>query len=105
MDLNNRPNKRILQWFSIISASLSLSTADEDVDNKEEEIKIPEWLSLADGVRTRGRVGTVVPGTLDRLIGMLTVASEELPDCPFYFQSDRLCSTLRATVPKMALLR
>uniref|UniRef100_A0A0R3TNP8 Rho-GAP domain-containing protein n=1 Tax=Rodentolepis nana TaxID=102285 RepID=A0A0R3TNP8_RODNA len=61
-------------------------------------------LTLLPGVQTNPRAGTVVPGTLDRIIGMLSVAAEELPDCPFYFQSDKLCSTIRATVPKMSLL-
>ncbi|VDD74135.1 unnamed protein product [Mesocestoides corti] len=67
------------------------------------EFKPPEWLTLAPGLRTR--LPAVVPGTLDRLIGMLTLVSEELPDCPFYFQTDKLCATLRAPVPKIADVR
>ncbi|VDL36684.1 unnamed protein product [Hymenolepis diminuta] len=70
-----------------------------------ESIAIPDWLTLAPGVQTKPRVETVVPGTLDRIIGMLSVAAEELPDCPFYFQSDKLCSTVRTPVPKISLLR
>nr|CDS31677.1 N2N2 dimethylguanosine tRNA methyltransferase [Hymenolepis microstoma] len=70
-----------------------------------ESMAIPDWLTLLPGVQTNPRAGAVIPGTLDRIIGMLSVAAEELPDCPFYFQSDKLCSTIRTTVPKMSLLR
>ncbi|KAM7538038.1 hypothetical protein Aperf_G00000062488 [Anoplocephala perfoliata] len=77
----------------------------DSVIGRPDCIAIPDWLSLAPGVQTKPRAGIVVPGTLDRLIGMLSVASEELSDCPFYFQSDKLCATLHTTVPKIALLR
>lgn len=67
---------------------------------------IPEWLTLAEGVRPHPLTETtVVPGTLNRLVGMLSVVIEELPDCPLYFQSDRLCAVLRTPVPKIALIR
>lgn len=56
-------------------------------------------------MRTRPRAGDVLPGTLDRMLGMLSVAAEELPDCPFYFQTDKLCSTVRTTVPKIDMIR
>ncbi|KAH9282980.1 tRNA (guanine(26)-N(2))-dimethyltransferase [Echinococcus granulosus] len=73
---------------------------------QEETVTIPEWLTLAEGVRSHPLTEKiVVPGTLDRLIGVLSVATEELPDCPLYFQSDRLCATLRTVVPKIALIR
>ncbi|KAM3178072.1 hypothetical protein ACTXT7_003320, partial [Hymenolepis weldensis] len=77
---------------------------NEHEKRRVESIAIPDWLTLAPGVQTKPRVETVVPCTLDRIIGMLSVAAEELPDCPFYFQSDKLCSTIRTTVPKMSLL-
>ncbi|KAL5109682.1 tRNA guanine 26 N 2 dimethyltransferase [Taenia crassiceps] len=73
---------------------------------QEEGVAIPEWLTLAEGVRLHPLTETtVVPGTLNRLIGMLSVVTEELPDCPLYFQSDRLCAALRTPVPKIALIR
>ncbi len=67
------------------------------------EFTPPGWLTLAPGLKTQ--LPAVVPGTLDRLLGMLTVALEELPDCPFYFQTDKLCATVRAPVPKIADIR
>ncbi|EUB61922.1 N(2),N(2)-dimethylguanosine tRNA methyltransferase [Echinococcus granulosus] len=76
------------------------------VVRSQETVTIPEWLTLAEGVRSHPLTEKiVVPGTLDRLIGVLSVATEELPDCPLYFQSDRLCATLRTVVPKIALIR
>uniref|UniRef100_A0A0V0J5X1 tRNA (guanine(26)-N(2))-dimethyltransferase n=2 Tax=Schistocephalus solidus TaxID=70667 RepID=A0A0V0J5X1_SCHSO len=36
---------------------------------------------------------------------MLTVASEELEDCPFYMQVDQLASVIRTSPPKMTELR
>ncbi|VDM30957.1 unnamed protein product [Hydatigera taeniaeformis] len=73
---------------------------------EEESLAVPEWLTLAEGVRPHPLTEkVVVPGTLNRLVGMLSVAKEELPDCPLYFQSDRLCATLRTPVPKIALIR
>nr|VZI41325.1 unnamed protein product [Spirometra erinaceieuropaei] len=67
------------------------------------EFELPEWLSLAPNLRTC--LPAVTFGTLNRLIGMLTVASEELEDCPFYMQIDQLASIIRTSPPKMTDLR
>jgi len=44
-------------------------------------------------------------GTYDRLVGMLTVVSEELPDVPFYYSQDRLYSMLKMGSDKLTVLR
>merc|ERR1711894_704993 len=44
-------------------------------------------------------------GTFDRMIGMLTVAGEELPDHPFYYAQDRLCSMVKVCIGKMTNFR
>ena len=44
-------------------------------------------------------------GTLDRMKGMVTLVSEELPDVPFYFVQDRLCSLMKLPVGKSTVFR
>ena len=44
-------------------------------------------------------------GTLDRMIGMLTVVEEELEDCPFFYSKDRLSSIAKIHSAKMTLFR
>lgn len=48
----------------------------------------------------RGRFGTA-----ERIIGMLSVAQEELPDVPLYYHSDGLCSILHSLPLKMQVWR
>ena len=43
--------------------------------------------------------------TYDRMIGMLTVVSEELMDVPLYYTQDRLCSIIKAGSGKMVQFR
>ncbi|CAH8560059.1 unnamed protein product [Heterobilharzia americana] len=40
-------------------------------------------------------------GTLKRIIGMVTVAYEELPDVPLYYELDQLASAYGCTLPKL----
>lgn len=44
-------------------------------------------------------------GTTSRMEGMLAMVSEELPDVPFYYVDDRLCSMAKVRVPKMVVFR
>lgn len=44
-------------------------------------------------------------GTYERMKGMLTVASEELHDVPFYYTQDRLCSLTRTHCGKLLTFR
>jgi len=44
-------------------------------------------------------------GTSDRMIGMLTLVSEELPDVPLYYIPDQLCAVIHCAVPKATTLR
>lgn len=48
-------------------------------------------------------VGTY--GTKDRIKGLLTVISEELPNVPLYYVLDSICSTLHSDTPKMLAVR
>lgn len=40
-------------------------------------------------------------GTYKRIIGMCTLALEELPDVPLYYKLDLLTSVIKGTLPKM----
>ena len=44
-------------------------------------------------------------GTVDRMIGMLTVVEEELEDVPFYYSQDRLCSMVKLNSGKLTNFR
>ena len=44
-------------------------------------------------------------GTLDRMVGMLTVVEEELEDAPFYYSQDRLCSLAKLNSGKLTNFR
>ena len=44
-------------------------------------------------------------GTFQRMEGMLAVVSEELPDVPFYFLQDRLCSIMKVQMGKLTHFR
>lgn len=43
--------------------------------------------------------------TIERMKGMLTVAAEELPDVPLYYQQDRLCAMVKTGSGKMTVFR
>ncbi|XP_074649968.1 tRNA (guanine(26)-N(2))-dimethyltransferase-like [Tubulanus polymorphus] len=43
--------------------------------------------------------------TANRIIGMMTVVSEELPDVPLYYLTDGLCSTLHVTAISLVTIR
>ena len=43
--------------------------------------------------------------TSDRIIGMLSVMSEELPDVPLYYEVDDLMSKFRCMTPKSSTIR
>ncbi|VDL89961.1 unnamed protein product [Schistocephalus solidus] len=90
--------------LAVISQSYRIPSVDHlGYEPATFEFQIPEWLQLAPNLRTSLPEGTF--GTLNRLIGMLTVASEELEDCPFYMQVDQLASVIRTSPPKMTELR
>ena len=40
-------------------------------------------------------------GTTNRIDGMLSMVEEELPDVPFYYLQDRLCTLAKVAMPKM----
>lgn len=43
-------------------------------------------------------------GTYDRILGMLTVVQEELPDVPLYYKIDQMCSLLKmVTIPTLKM--
>ena len=44
-------------------------------------------------------------GTVDRMIGMLSVVSEELPEVPFYYDQDRLHSLVKGGSAKFDVIR
>ena len=44
-------------------------------------------------------------GTRERISGMLAMVSEELPDVPFYYVQDRLCTLVKVRVSKMSVFR
>ena len=44
-------------------------------------------------------------GTLKRMTGLLTVAKEELPDCPLFYELSMLSKTLHTTCPPLATFR
>ena len=44
-------------------------------------------------------------GTLRRMQGILQVVSEELLDCPFYYQLDRLCCLSNCRMPPIKVFR
>ncbi|XP_078483259.1 tRNA (guanine(26)-N(2))-dimethyltransferase [Ciona intestinalis] len=44
-------------------------------------------------------------GTSERIIGMLSMVAEELPDVPFYYITDELSMTLRCGSPSAKLIR
>lgn len=44
-------------------------------------------------------------GTLKRMIGVTTMAYEELPDVPLYYLTDKLCSVTSSVVPSMIKLK
>lgn len=43
--------------------------------------------------------------TSDRIIGLLSVIEEELPDCPLYYTVDHLCGVLHCTTPSLVQIR
>jgi len=45
------------------------------------------------------------PATQKRIIGMLSVAMEELPDVPLYYFQDRLCGALHIQPPRTEIFR
>ena len=45
------------------------------------------------------------PATQKRIIGMLSVAMEELPDVPLYYLEDKLCKALHVNSPPSEMLR
>jgi len=44
-------------------------------------------------------------GTFTRMNGLLSVISEELPDCPLYYTTGSLCATMRCNQPSFTTLR
>lgn len=44
-------------------------------------------------------------GTSDRMVGLLSVVSEELPDVPLYYVEDALCAAVHCTQPSFVQLR
>lgn len=44
-------------------------------------------------------------GTFRRMQGMLQLVSEELPDCPLYYQLDRLCCLANCRMPPVKMIR
>lgn len=44
-------------------------------------------------------------GTIERMAGMLAVVNEELPDAPFYYIQDRLCSVVKTRMDKLTVFR
>ena len=44
-------------------------------------------------------------GTRSRMEGMLALVNEELPDVPFYYLNDRLCSMVKVKMAKYNVFR
>ena len=44
-------------------------------------------------------------GTFTRMNGLLSVISEELPDCPLYYTTGSLCATVKCNQPSFTTLR
>ena len=44
-------------------------------------------------------------GTADRMVGMLSVVAEELPDVPLYYSQDRLFSMVKLGSTKFTVIR
>ena len=72
----------------------------------------PIWSAAIHDVDFVGRVrshvlndGSLFPNTRQRIDGVLSVVSEELPDQPLYYVGDALCSVLHCTSPGFIPLR
>ena len=57
-------------------------------------------LLQGDGLSWRDKYGTA-----DRMVGMLSVVAEELPDVPLYYSQDRLYSMVKVGSNKFTLIR
>ncbi|CAK9300101.1 unnamed protein product [Gordionus sp. m RMFG-2023] len=44
-------------------------------------------------------------GTQERILGILTLISEELPDVPLYYKMDKMTSSLQMSVPKSTVIK
>eukprot|EP01083_Nonionella_stella_P123296 371468_1 len=78
---------------------------------KTHQIAGPLWLDpihdpeFARSVCAHVKTNAADYAASDRLIGMLTVAAEELPNAPLYYTVPELATILHATTPKFAAFR
>lgn len=66
---------------------------------------VEQILQMLEQNSTNSKTNAPKFGTIQRMVGMLTVVAEELEDCPFYYTQDRLFSMIKVGSGKMTTFR
>lgn len=102
-------NELLRRVESIDKGALKASDAPQAASSSSKSKSKSSVDSISDSIRDKPLVSASPvyylphpPATADRIVGMLTAVSEELPDVPFYYHLPELASTVQSVCPSHA---